>query len=145
MSRGLGKLQREILWALDKSRDREHLDFYRGGTNRNDGSTVVMHHREWMPLPEGVHDLVAVKQIVSKLDRKRTYGHGYDDATYYGWHYEPAFDSAFYRAVRSLGTRGWLVQKYFTVADTDTGQQPRVGARLRFVSRPMCSVTLLNT
>jgi hypothetical protein len=121
------------------------LDFYWGGTNRENGITIVMHHRQWMPLPEGVYDLVAVKRMVSMMDRKRTFGHDYDDASYYGWHYEPSFESAFYRAVRSLGERGWLVQQFFTVEDNNSRQRRRLGQRIRFVSCPMCSLTLLNT
>ena len=123
MSRGLGKLQREILDSLEASRD---LPRYHGGRNWKESSLEsgpVAHYRGTeLPLREGVYDLRAVKKAVAYADRdRRCYG---ADA-----YVDSAFSVAFHRAVHSLVKRGLLVPTY-----TDARHYPK--PQLRFVHRP---------
>jgi hypothetical protein len=125
MSRGLGKLQREILDSLEASRD---LPRYHGGRNLKEPSLgsgpVVQYHGTLLPLREGVYDLRAVKRAVAYADHAhRCYGA--DD--YMG----NAFSVAFHRAARALVRRGLLVPTY-----NDSRQYPK--PQLRFVHRPKC-------
>jgi hypothetical protein len=125
MSRGLGKLQREILDSLEASRD---LPRYHGGRNLKEsslGSGPVVHYRGTiLPLREGVYDLRAVKRAVAYADRARRC-YGADD------YMENAFSVAFHRAVHSLVKRGLLVPTY-----NDSRRYPK--PQLRFVHRPKC-------
>jgi len=125
MSRGLGKLQREILDSLEASRD---LRRYHGGGNWKEsslGSGPFVHYRGTrLPLREGVYDLRAVKKAVAYADRaRRCYG---ADA-----YVHSAFSVAFHRSVHSPVKRGLLVPTY-----NDSRQDPK--PQLRFVHRPKC-------
>jgi len=148
MSRGLGKLQSEILGSLDTSKEYRFVPYYWGGENA-DGKlvvrTTVRHHGQHHELPDDVFDLRAVKKVVALLDRPKRTRSSYQENYTQDFYYDFAFETAFYRAVRSLGERGWLEEVFFTVTDSTTAASTRVGQRIRFVSRPKCSVTLLNT
>ncbi len=118
MSRGLGRLQREILDTLDDAK--QETVSYRGGYNhlalgrevlaagrsRFDEDfyrrlgIVVRDHGRKARLPEGVYDLAASRQHLRQAAPGRV-DHG-GGAT-------PAFQAAFSRAVRGLVQRGLLV------------------------------------
>ena len=90
MSRGLGKLQREILRTLNKDHEADFVS--------HDFRTV--------------YDLLAVKMTLVARDKART------DRLYvpelravYIWH-TGAFTAAFSRAIRTLVKRGLLRQEY---------------------------------
>jgi len=148
MGRGLGKLQSEILYSLDASKEYRFVPYYWGGENA-DGKhvvrTTVHHHGQHLQLPDDVFDLRAVKKVVALLDRHKRTRSSYQENYTQDFYYDSAFETAFYRAVRSLGERGWLEEAFFMETDSNTGVSTRVGQRVRFVSRPKCSVTLLNT
>lgn len=141
MSRGLGKLQHDILFSLEKSKEYRFVDGYHGGENA-DGKyrhkATVRHHGQRFTLDDDTYDLRAVIRVVALLDRpKRTYAAGE--------FLDGSFQSAFYRAVQSLIRRGELERVYAYATDTQTGKVRRLEGRTRFVARSGLSVESLHS
>jgi dienelactone hydrolase len=126
MSRGLGRLQREILDTLDEAK--ASIDRYHGG-GRQGAGWVRANFREWK-LPDDTYDLRASLRYLAarhgKVHRAGSVGccnTGYVDG---------AFQASFSRAARSLVDRGELVRaKHYSIYNS-TKQQTR------FVQRPQC-------
>ncbi len=109
MSRGLGRLQREILDSLDASTDQGHA--FRAGSNGHSGVHVdtgepffwprtARYHGLKVEVPEHVYDVHAVSAYLAKARAFGRLDYGNQD-----W----SFRASFSRALRGLVQRGLLV------------------------------------
>ncbi len=131
MSRGLGKLQREILDNLERSTDGTVVFFYPGGNNAE--PPIFPYRRAWhagqrFKIADGVYDLRAVKRVVARGDPHKRFTHME--------FYDPAYDVSFHRAVKSLVQRGELEDRGPRWYDTGTGTDRKMTRQIRFVTRP---------
>ena len=93
MSRGLGKLQREILDTLDEAREQE--DSYKGGEGGSPG--WVRTYGAWVRIADDVYDLRQNEKYLARRHNALDYGT-----------IEKSFAASWSRATRSLVTAGYL-------------------------------------
>jgi len=128
MGRGLGKLQREILDSLDRSKDASVVWCYSGGENADPARGWPERIRcggAQIQVTPDVYDLRAVKLAVARADRERRISH----ASFVN----EAFSVSFHRAVHSLVARGYL--EGLDIWADDDGWGPPLTRQLRFVRR----------
>lgn len=101
MSRGLGRLQQEILATLDPAQERVKQAYgtYEFMSRVHDGGVAICHGQRFR-VPDGVYDLRAVLRVLKRQKGISQYGNG-----------GGVFSAAFSRAIRGLIKRGHLVSR----------------------------------
>jgi hypothetical protein len=123
MSRGLGKIEREILTTLNKTEEADHFSYRGKGYSYNPG--WVFYNGYNVKLADDVYDLRAILKYMAIKNEKTYCRNSY---------VEGSFQASFSRAVKNLIKRKMLLKlSLIPITDVDLKEREKEGLDYGFI------------